>query len=116
VRRAFLLLACVCVARPALADDWTGRDKALHFGYSLAFGACAQSLVLLGSSQRSWRQWLLGAGIGFTPGLAKEAWDATGHGDPSLRDLAWDATGSLTGALLTWAVVSLAVPVSRTDR
>jgi putative lipoprotein len=37
-------------------------------------------------------------------GLAKEAWDLSGHGDPSWRDLTWDVIGTTTGVLIAYAI------------
>jgi uncharacterized protein YfiM (DUF2279 family) len=37
-------------------------------------------------------------------GIAKEVWDATGHGDASWRDLTWDVVGTTTGVLIACAI------------
>ena len=37
-------------------------------------------------------------------GLIKEAWDLSGHGDASWRDLTWDVVGTTTGVLLAYAI------------
>lgn len=106
---AFLLL-CLTAA-PAAADDWLGADKAAHFGFSAAFAAAATTAIpLVGGPGPDWRSFALGASIGFVPGLAKEGWDLSGHGDASWRDLAWDAAGALAGAGLVWAVQALVTP------
>ena len=95
----------------ARADDWLGPDKALHFGYSAAFGAAATTTIpFAGGPGPDWRSFALGASLGFVPGIAKETWDLTGHGDASWRDLAWDAAGALAGAGLVWAVQALTTP------
>jgi putative lipoprotein len=44
-----------------------------------------------------WQRAALGGGFGFGLGVAKEIYDATGHGDPSLRDLTWDVIGCAFG-------------------
>ena len=102
----------LCLASSvARADDWLGSDKAAHFGYSAAFGAAATTTIpLAGGPGPDWRSFALGATIGFVPGLAKEAWDLSGHGDPSWKDLAWDAAGTLVGAGIVWAVQAIATP------
>jgi putative lipoprotein len=40
-----------------------------------------------------WQRAALGGGFGFSLGIAKEIYDATGRGDPSWRDLTWDLIG-----------------------
>ncbi len=107
-----MLIALLCLtSRPARADDWLGADKALHFGYSAAFGAAATTTIpLVGGPGPDWRSFALGAGIGLLPGIAKETWDLTGRGDPSWKDLAWDAGGALVGAGIVWAVQALTTP------
>jgi putative lipoprotein len=107
VRKCLALLG-LALATPCHADDWFGRDKSLHFGYSTVFGATATSaLPLVLERDAGWLTCTLGAGLGFIPGIAKEVWDFSGRGDPSARDLAWDALGSLSGAGLTCALQHL---------
>lgn len=109
---AALLVACLGVARPAVADDWTGADKAAHFGFSLAFGAAATAAVPVagGPSGPQWQPFALGFGLGIVPGIAKESWDLSGRGDPSWKDMAWNVAGSLVGASIVWAAQSLLTP------
>ena len=106
------LMALLCFTSvPARADDWLGADKAAHFGYSTAFGAVATtSIPLAGGPGPDWRSFAIGAGIGLVPGIAKEVWDATGHGDASWKDLAWDAVGAVVGAGVVWAVQAMTAP------
>ncbi len=106
-----LIVLCCFASQSARADDWLGADKAAHFGYSAAFGAAATTTIpLAGGPGPDWRSFAIGASIGFVPGLAKEAWDLSGRGDPSWKDLAWDAAGALVGAGLVWAVQAIATP------
>jgi putative lipoprotein len=106
-RTVLALLAAVGLSvapRPAAArDPWWGRDKALHFGatfgLSAAGYACGAALtdepvVRLG----------VGASLAMGAGLAKEMFDRTSGGDPSLRDLTWDAVGTATGLFTAWLI------------
>jgi putative lipoprotein len=90
-------------------DPWFGPDKALHFAVS---GNLAAGGYVLGRAY--WRTPLaglaVGAGAALVLGLGKEAWDATGHGDPSLRDATWDVLGAATGLLTAWAIDQLFAP------
>jgi putative lipoprotein len=40
----------------------------------------------------------VGMGTSLVFGIGKELYDATGHGDPSWRDLTWDLAGCTFGA------------------
>jgi putative lipoprotein len=105
-RRILPVLAVALLAAPtpaAAQDDWLGRDKALHFGASFALagagyaGGAALSrepVVRLG----------IGAAVALGAGIAKEMYDRSGHGDPSLKDLTWDALGTATGLVTAWLV------------
>jgi putative lipoprotein len=87
----------------ASADSFWGPDKALHFGVSAglaAGGYAASSLVW----QKPWQRALAGATFSLSAGVAKELWDLSGHGDPSLNDLAWDGIGTGVGLALATAV------------
>ncbi len=113
-----VLCSALAVAQTAAADDWTGADKAAHFGFSLAFGAAATASVPVagGPAGPQWQPLALGFGIGLVPGLAKEGWDLTGRGDPSWKDMAWNTVGSLVGAGIVWAAQSLLTPHAATSR
>lgn len=88
-----LFLAASCT--PAYADDFGfERDKQLHFGISLGFGAAAS--VARGYN---WRE---GCVIGAVPGLAKEYQDGQGNSGFSTADLAYDIAGSCLGSWLTY--------------
>ncbi|MBK9036539.1 MAG: hypothetical protein IPL61_35705 [Myxococcales bacterium] len=43
-----------------------------------------------------------------TAGATKEAWDATGRGDPSWKDAAWDGVGTVAGVAVA-VVIDLVV-------
>ena len=103
-------LAVLGISRPAAADDdpWWGRDKALHFGVSagLAAGGYGVSSLFL---EPRWQRAALGGGFALTLGAGKEAYDATGRGDASIKDFTWDVAGAAVGvavALLVDVVVS----------
>ncbi|MFZ5891130.1 MAG: hypothetical protein ACOY0T_08770 [Myxococcota bacterium] len=97
------IVTSVCAARTARAeDDFWGPDKALHFGVSAglaAGGYAASSLVW----DEPWQRALAGASLSLSAGIAKELWDAAGHGDPSFKDLAWDGIGTGVGVGLALA-------------
>ena len=78
-------------------DGWLGLDKGKHFGASavLATGGYAASMWVV---REPWQRAAVGGGFALTLGIAKEIYDATGQGDPSLRDLTWDAIGCVFGA------------------
>lgn len=95
------------ISRRAESDDpWWGTDKALHFSTAavLAAGGYAGAAA---AGQPRWVRWLAGAGTAVGLGALKEAWDATGHGDPSWRDFTWDVVGAATGLVTAWAVDQL---------
>lgn len=105
---AAVLLAS-SVAR-AEEDPWWGRDKALHFGVSAlaAGGGYAASTLLV---EPRWQRFALGSSAALSLGIAKELYDASGHGQASYRDLTWDAAGALVGASLALLVdIALAEP------
>jgi putative lipoprotein len=91
------------LSKPARADEWFGKDKSLHFGVSagLAVGGYAASALVL---DEPWQRSVAGTGFALTFGVAKETWDAAGHGDPSWKDLTWDVAGTAVGVGLALAV------------
>ncbi len=102
MKRAFaatLTLASVLLCGSASASDadpWFGRDKALHFGFSVvlsAGGYAASSAFLDTRTVRA----LAGSAFSLTLGAGKELWDLSGHGDPSWRDFTWDVVGTAVG-------------------
>lgn len=102
--RLLLLLAVSLAALPARADDrWLGPDKALHFGVSVALARASYdgaSIALDSPRQRA----AVAATVAFSAGAAKELYDLSGRGDPSLKDLAWDAAGCAVGVGLSLAL------------
>lgn len=96
-------LAALGMPGRALADDFFGPDKALHFGVSagLAAGGYAASALVL---EKPWQRALAGASLALSAGIAKELWDSTGRGDPSWKDLAWDGIGTGVGVGLALGV------------
>ena len=91
-----LVIGAASSAYPAAAradgDRWFGPDKALHFGVSsgLAAGSYAGAAFWL---DPPWQRAAVAVGFTLSLGVAKEVYDATTHGDASLRDLTWDAIG-----------------------
>lgn len=91
------------LATPAHADEWLGRDKALHFGVSAGIAAGGYAGTAAFTDDRTTRL-LVGAGLALGAGAGKELWDLAGHGDPSAKDLAWDVVGTATGLAFAWLV------------
>jgi putative lipoprotein len=64
-----------------------------------------------------WQRAALGGGFALTLGVAKELYDATGQGNPSLRDLTWDVIGCVFGAGVSLLVdYALRAPSARQPR
>ncbi len=92
------------MARTAHAEEaWWGRDKALHFGVGVAVGGGGYALAVP-LLDACWQRAAVGGAAALGAGLAKEGWDALGHGDPSAADLAWDIAGGAVGVGLALAV------------
>jgi putative lipoprotein len=102
-----VLLATTGSARAADPDPWFARDKALHFSACAVVSAGGYGAAALATDDVRIRL-AVGAGSGIAIGAAKEIWDLTGRGDPSMRDLTWDLVGTLTGvavaSLIDWMV------------
>jgi len=90
-------------ARAADPDPWFGKDKALHFAASGAIAAGGYTFGAFVFDARG-HALVLGASLALTAGIAKEALDLTGSGDPSWRDLTWDGIGTVAGVAAAWAV------------
>ena len=113
-RLLLVLLAVASVvstSAPANAEDdpWWGEDKALHFSFSAVIAAGGYGVAVPFTEER-WHRALFGGGLAIAAGGAKEAYDATGAGNPSYRDFTWDVVGAATGVglalLLDWALSS----------
>lgn len=108
--KALLIALLLVMSLPAYAaDDWFGKDKAVHF--SVCAGV-SLTLTLVGTGATHSRG--AGALLGFltatTLGAAKEILDRYTGGDPSWRDFTADVVGAAVGAgigtlfTLTWDV------------
>jgi uncharacterized protein YfiM (DUF2279 family) len=101
--RAATAVLALRAAPAAAGDDWFGRDKALHFGATFVIASAGYA----GGAALS-REPVVRLGVGATlamgAGIAKEMYDRTSGGDPSLRDLTWDAIGTATGLLTSWLI------------
>jgi uncharacterized protein YfiM (DUF2279 family) len=97
------LMCLVARASAAETDPWWGQDKALHFSgcLMLAGDGYATASVL---SKRDSTRLLAGFGLAVAAGASKEAYDKTGAGDPSWRDLTWDVVGGATGVAISWLI------------
>ncbi len=108
---SFLAAVVVCAltagTQNARADEWLGKDKALHFGASaiLAGGAYGVSALVL---EPRWARVTVAASVALAAGAAKELYDLAGHGDPSWKDFSWDVLGTAFGVgaalLVDWAI------------
>jgi putative lipoprotein len=100
-------------AEPVENDPWFGHDKALHFAASASLAVVGYAGASLATDHRPTRM-IAAASFALGLGIAKEVWDATGHGDASWRDLTWDVVGTTTGVLiacaLDWAIGRLRPP------
>ncbi len=103
-----MLLSALSGRAQAQDDPWFAPDKGLHFGVSLALSAGAYAASVPWLERPAFRAVFV-VSVAMTRGLAKEGWDATGRGDPSLRDLTWDLAGSLSGAAIAWGIDRLVV-------
>jgi putative lipoprotein len=111
---ALLLWSCLAASSARADDEWLAPDKGLHFGVSLGIAAGGYGLSSVWLEQPRYRA-LAGFSVSLAAGLAKEAWDAAGHGDPSWRDITWDILGGLSGTALAWGM-DLAVERVRRKR
>ncbi len=101
---AITLSAVLLVPRAAAAeDDFWGRDKALHFGVSVALASGTYALSASFFEAR-YPPLLLGAGVSLGLGIGKELADLAGLGDPSWKDLAWDVIGTVTGLAVAYTL------------
>lgn len=96
------------IAVPARADDdpWVAPDKGAHFGVSVAMSAAAYG-VSTAFLDEPWQRAVTAASFSLAVGAGKEAYDATGRGDPSGRDFAWDALGTAVGVGLALTIDAL---------
>lgn len=103
----FALVATIAPpARAADPDPWFGPDKALHFAVSAGIAGAGYGVTTAFEGER-WKAFAVGGGAALTLGALKEAYDATGHGDPSWKDFAWDAAGTVVGLAVAWGVDAL---------
>jgi hypothetical protein len=68
-------------------------DKVKHVVIGVLFTGTAQALTFKLTNNRS-KSMLIGLGTGIVAGVAKELYDMTGRGTPSVRDLLWTAAGA----------------------
>lgn len=90
----------------ARADEWLGRDKALHFGASAAIAGTSYGVTTAFTDKRI-VAFAIGSGVALGAGIAKESIDALGYGDPSWKDFAWDVAGTLVGLGIAYGVDAL---------
>ncbi|MDT0632606.1 hypothetical protein [Rubrivirga litoralis] len=87
---------------PRPADDWLGRDKALHAGASFLLTLGGQYVLVNKAGLSDDGALPVSAGVALGLGLLKETADVNREVHPlfSWRDLAADALGVLLAALL----------------
>ena len=89
VLQASTLVILLLSTHPVHADEWTGKDKSLHFGVSAALGVAAYSQTHNRTQAFAWA---------IAPGVIKEIIDSQQEGNHfSTKDLAWDALGAFAG-------------------
>lgn len=94
-----LTLAAGFLAPAAHADEWSGGDKALHFGVSIPLGMAGAVIASEVAPGRN--RVLYGTLIGSTPALVKELYDSRSGGSGfSGKDLAVSVAGAALGAWL----------------
>lgn len=86
-----LLIAIAMLPSLACADEWTGRDKNLHF----VVGAAVGGAVTIATDRPAY-----GIAAGVAVGLAKELYDSRHRAThtPSTKDFAVTALGAVAGA------------------
>ena len=89
-------------APPRPADEWLGRDKALHAGASFLLTLSGQYVLVSKGGLSEDDALPLSAGAALSLGVLKETADASRATAPlfSLRDLAADALGVLLAVLV----------------
>jgi putative lipoprotein len=100
----FLGVTMSSASAPAAdADPWVGSDKALHFAVSAGIAGAGYAVTTAFARDR-WKAFAIGGGAALAAGALKEGYDATGHGDPSWKDLGWDVLGAAVGLAIAWGV------------
>ena len=93
-------ILCVLLLTPFLvhADEWTGRDKTLHFLGGAAIGAA----VTVATERPAY-----GIAAGAAVGLAKELYDTQHRSThtPSAKDLIATVAGAAVGSYASWLVI-----------
>ena len=92
-----IAITLVSAALTANADEWTGRDKELHF-----LGGAAVAAVVTTATRNEWTGFAAGTAVG----LAKEIYDSTGRGEVSGKDFVVNALGAFVGAKFTGWVIT----------
>lgn len=103
MKTAILALSLCCST--AMADDWTGKDKELHF-----IGGAAIAAAVTAATGDEWKGFLAGAAVG----VAKEIADEHRYGGASGKDAVVTALGALLGAKAAgWALTPNGVTFTR---
>jgi uncharacterized protein YfiM (DUF2279 family) len=92
-----LFLAAVLLSPLAIADEWTGQDKQLHFA-----GGAAVAAAVTAATGNEGSGFLAGVGIGVLKELADAA---SKHGTPSWKDALVTAVGAYVGTKTTGLLI-----------
>jgi uncharacterized protein YfiM (DUF2279 family) len=96
MNRIIIAAALAASSATALADEWTGTDKNLHF----VVGTMAGAFVTAGTGNE-----LHGLAAAAALGLAKEIYDEKRYGGASGKDFVITVLGGLVGAKFAgWAI------------
>ncbi|MBM4354726.1 MAG: hypothetical protein FJ109_13220 [Deltaproteobacteria bacterium] len=112
VALAVFLLALTSAPLPpasARADEWLGKDKALHFAGSMSVGSAAFAASAWGMPDHEPWEWsAISGGSVLFAGLTKECIDLAMGKEFSGRDLAWDVAGGAVSLAVNLLVFALA--------
>jgi len=94
-----IALTVICYTNSAKSQNLPGAihrihmDKVEHFGAGALISGTTQ-IIAYSITQNRGKSMLIGFGTGVAAGIAKELYDATGHGCPSFRDAFWTSVGA----------------------
>jgi uncharacterized protein YfiM (DUF2279 family) len=95
--KRIIIAALSALTLTAQADEWTGRDKNIHF----VGGALVSATVFAATGHEGYA---FGAGV--AAGLAKELYDTGGRGTVSFKDFAVTALGAYVGTKSAGWIIS----------
>ena len=106
-----LLVALLLLPRPAMAEDWSGADKAIHFSVSLAMSAGIYGGLWAVGEESTVIRASPASVVAFLPGLFKELYDAGQPGNSfSGADMFYNVLGIAVGCAIMLTIDLLARP------